>query len=116
MPRPPVAEASATQAFFCLPPQKKLITSVHTGHNGFVCSSPNYDFRGLVADPDHVIEIRQCSGADSTNDVTDFDEIVGRKSQKSISEGKQKSSVGCYQSPDGKKSIKFIGLSKRHLD
>ena len=45
--------------------------------NGYACSLPNYDVCGLVAEPDCVIEIRQCSGADSTNDVTDFDEIVG---------------------------------------
>ena len=71
---------------------------------------------GLVPDPDSVTEIPQCSGADSTIHITEFDGIVGRKSRKLIFEGEQQSSVGCYQSPDGKKSIKFIGFSKRHLN
>ena len=114
LPRPPVAGTRATRALFRAPKKTKVAHIIRA--NDYACSSPNYDVRGLVADPNYVIEIRQCSGADSTNDVTDFDEIVGRKSRKLISEDKQQSSVGCYQSPDGKKSIKFIGLSKRHLN
>ena len=46
-----------------------------------------YDVCSLVPDPDSVTEIPQCSEADSTIHVTEFDEIVGRKSQKLIFKG-----------------------------
>ena len=85
---PSIAEARATRALFRAP--KKSDTCIIRA-NGYACSSPNYDVFGLVADPDYVIEIRQCSGPDSTNDsdVTGFDEIVGWKSRNLISEVKQ---------------------------
>ena len=69
--------ARATRALFRAPKKTKEARIIRA--NDYACSSPNYDICGLV-DPDYVIEIQQCSGADSTNDVTDFDEIVGRKS------------------------------------
>ena len=73
----------------CSGPLKKTKDTCIIRANGYACSSPNYDVFGLVADPDYVIEIQQCSGADSTNDVTGFDEIVGWKIRNLISEVKQ---------------------------